>query len=466
MYTNTLPDLVVLSILGEFCKDNEAPCDALRSVDRWKNRLVLLAVCRKWRTLALPIVHRNSFITCSSVKTAIGYAVPDAGEETQDCVAVKSNLDIIAKNSEDPCFPRHLVVHLACPDTPANTLIALIEHMRSNALLLERVHHVEMAFFLEPYGRLIWRAVPVGVAKARLLGKELVDLLPNVTQFTWLPPHNNEIPQAFANEALKRYSQQLTKLVLVDKALADVPCLSKQLKELMIAFIPKRQKHIPRICPESLETLHLDEIDGRFPWSSFTETPDSRILDFANLQRATLGCAITDTEDENGDDAWDAPAESFQYKVTAPNIKYMRIQLCPYLLSFVSSIHDLDTIGELEIETRDSSIKLTEFRLDLARQMFADYAKASSDSSEIIDQYRYLNDILGTPGLAKACKANVGLFVEFIDIDIERVEWTYLTSLKINCSMSYLDLQRLVARLPNLSELSVSNVMVKPEDST
>ncbi|KAJ2858887.1 hypothetical protein GGI22_003171, partial [Coemansia erecta] len=254
----------------------------------------------------------------------------------------------------------------------------------------------------------------------------------------------------------------LTKLVSVDRSLANVSCLSKQLKKLMIAFVPKRPKYIPRICPASIESLQLDEIDGRFPWSSFAEPSDSRTLNFANLRRATLGCAITDTEDENGDEAWEAPAESFPYKVAAPNIKYMRIQLCPHLLSFVASIHDLDTIGVLEIEARDSSIILTEFRLDLARQMFADYAESSSDSSEIIDWYRYLNDILGTPGLAKAYVANVGLVGELIDI--ERVEWTYLTSLKINCSMSYPDLQRLVARLPSLSELSVSNVMVRPEE--
>ncbi|KAJ1666873.1 hypothetical protein IW140_002470 [Coemansia sp. RSA 1813] len=321
-----------------------------------------------------------------------------------------------------------------------------------------------MGFFLEPYGRLIWRAVPIGDKEARLLGKELAELLPGVTQFTWLPPHNNEIPQAFSNEALKCYSQKLTKLVTSDRALLDIHCLSKQLKHLLLAFVPKQPKTIPHICSEGLETLHLDEVDGQFPWISFADTPDSETLNFANLQRATLGCAVTETEDENGDDVWDAPADSFPFKISAPKLRYIRIQLCPYLLSLVSSIHDLDVIGELEIETRGSSINLTNFRLDMSRKMFSDYAQASLNSYEMIDWYRYLNDILSTPGIAKTYKASIGLYDEFIEI--ERVQWSCLTSLKICCPMSYPDLQRLVARLPKLSELSVSNVMVSQENET
>ncbi|KAJ2522891.1 hypothetical protein GGI11_001602 [Coemansia sp. RSA 2049] len=501
-----LPDLVLCSVFETVCAENNAAPDARAfraAAEAWKRRLAVVAVCRRWRRLGLPIVHRDSVVHCRYVKASARSSAAgggtevatepllpppannDAGEQPGG-MRVKTSLDIVPRTSQKKedeawvCFPQRLQLRLACPDIPAHTLAAAVGAIRGHRALLARVTRVELGFALDPYGRLIWRAVPAGVAQAGELGREFAHLLPAATDFVWHPPYGNQVPVVFANEAIKAgYAGRLRRLVAPAGALAGVPRITGDLAHGVITFVPKQPKHLPHTRAAALVTLRLDEIDEGFPWDAFaatskekeeegTEEETPALLDFASLRRLALRCAVTETENDAGDDVWQAPALRFspRYRVTAPRLEYLRIQLCAHLLSLVSAIQEVATIGVLEIEARGASVRLTQFRLDLARHQLAGYARTGDpheeeEDTELVDWYRYFNDLLATPGIARDYRASVGLGSEFVDID--RIAWPCVTSLQICCPMSYADLKRIVDRMPALTELSVANMMVRQE---
>ncbi|KAJ2687201.1 hypothetical protein GGH99_003314, partial [Coemansia sp. RSA 1285] len=287
-----LPDLVLCSVFETVCAENNAAPDARAfraAAEAWKRRLAVVAVCRRWRRLGLPIVHRDSVVHCRYVKASARSSAAgggtevatepllpppannDAGEQPGG-MRVKTSLDIVPRTSQKKedeawvCFPQRLQLRLACPDIPAHTLAAAVGAIRGHRALLARVTRVELGFALDPYGRLIWRAVPAGVAQAGELGREFAHLLPAATDFVWHPPYGNQVPVVFANEAIKAgYAGRLRRLVAPAGALAGVPRITGDLAHGVITFVPKQPKHLPHTRAAALVTLRLDEIDEGFP---------------------------------------------------------------------------------------------------------------------------------------------------------------------------------------------------------
>ncbi|KAJ1733216.1 hypothetical protein LPJ72_002981 [Coemansia sp. Benny D160-2] len=495
-----LPDLVLCSVFEAVCAENRAATAAsafheAAEAGAWRRKLAVAAVCRRWRRLGLPIVHRDSVVQCRYV-SAGARRMSTAGEVATEPVLpapasndaggqpgamrVKTSLDIIPRTGQREeswvCFPQRLRIRLACPDIPAHALAAAVGAIRGRRAGVGRVTRVELGFALDPYGHLIWRAVPVGVAQAGALGREFALLLPAATDFVWHPPYGNQVPVVFANEAIRAgYAGRLRRLVAPAGALAGVPAITGDLAHAVITFVPKQPKRLPHTRAAALVTLRLDEIDEEFPWDAFAATSKEEeeeeetpaLLDFASLRRLALRCAVTETENDAGDDVWQAPALRFspRFRLAAPRLEFLRIQLCAHLLSLVSAIQGVATIGVLEIEARGASVRLTQFRLDLARHQLAGYARTGDpqdeEDTELVDWYRYFNDLLATPGIARDYRASVGLGSEFVDID--RIAWPCVTSLQICCPMSYADLKRMVDGMPALTELSVANMMVRQE---
>ncbi|KAJ2512399.1 hypothetical protein GGI11_004746, partial [Coemansia sp. RSA 2049] len=288
-----LPDLVLCSVFEAVCAENRAApaasaFHAAAEAGAWKRKLAVAAVCRRWRRLGLPIVHRDSVVQCRYVKagarrrsTAGGGgevatepvlpppANNDAGGQP-GAMRVKTSLDIIPRTGQEEeswaCFPQRLQIRLACPDIPAHALAAAVGAIRGRRAVLGRVTRVELGFALDPYGHLIWRAVPVGVAQAGELGREFALLLPAATDFVWHPPYGNQVPVVFANEAIRAgYAGRLRRLVAPAGVLAGVPAITGDLAHAVITFVPKQPKRLPHTRAAALVTLRLDEIDEGFP---------------------------------------------------------------------------------------------------------------------------------------------------------------------------------------------------------
>ncbi|KAJ1826096.1 hypothetical protein LPJ70_007836, partial [Coemansia sp. RSA 2708] len=64
--------------------------DSAANLAAWKDRLVLLAVCREWRALALPLAYRQAFI-CSNIYHSHCALVPAE-------VKPSTNLDLLQAN--------------------------------------------------------------------------------------------------------------------------------------------------------------------------------------------------------------------------------------------------------------------------------------------------------------------------------------------------------------------------------
>ncbi|KAJ2557001.1 hypothetical protein EV175_001627, partial [Coemansia sp. RSA 1933] len=156
--------------------------------------------------------------------------------------------------------------------------------------------------------------------------------------------------------------------------------------------------------------VRLIGIEKEFTWCSFQGSKDPTMLDFSRLRHMCLGVPFVSEENaENNDpDAiWFGPADVFEYKIFAPQLTKLRIQLCPFALSALSSITGTNVLPELDILTLVGVVfKFTNLRLDDAvRRMFSRYANNSANNANdnemvFMDWIVFGSDILAIPKLA------------------------------------------------------------------
>ncbi|KAJ2847873.1 hypothetical protein GGI22_005860, partial [Coemansia erecta] len=128
-------------------------------------------------------------------------------------------------------------------------------------------------------------------------------------------------------------------------------------------------------------------------------------------------------DEETGD--WGHSARRFNYRIVAPKLENVTLRLCPFTLSFMSSIHGLATIENVNLEMHGAHLNFTKFNLDMARELFASYADESQGEVQLVNMYAYMNDIFNVSNLAEYTSARVGFYDR--PHDIEQINWKYLS---------------------------------------
>ncbi|KAI9500312.1 hypothetical protein BX070DRAFT_230581, partial [Coemansia spiralis] len=462
MYINDLPELVISSILSSTCQALDYnPLIAPNKPEIWKSKLSLLAVCRKWRVLGLSMVHRTSSIVCTPGARQDGMderenAVNmDKSRQSSNNTVTRSNLDIIF-GDETRQYPRHLFVHILCSMNPTNDLCTLVENLYSYSPILQRVRYLKMCFGLDGDGWNVVRVFREGTDKGRVLGQQFATLLPNVSSIMCYNANNGDI--GFIESAIQSYLPQLTNIKIPHGALKDVSEFSENVQHMWLDSVPGEPKYLPRTCTKNLQSLYLEQVDQDFTWSSFASSANPRILEFSDLRNLRIRYSSTPRESENGIIIWEAPAYGFNYKVNAPKLDNLNVQLCPYTLSFIASIAGTKTINQLKINIDDrATIDMSNFKLRPARGLFASYARNSNEDTESIDWQKYTNDLFNISELAVSSSLTINSSTL---VDVAQVDWPYLKNLQINSEVAFADLVRLVFKLQSLTTLIAINVDV------
>ncbi|KAJ2802530.1 hypothetical protein H4R21_002385, partial [Coemansia helicoidea] len=79
----------ILAIVLRWCA-----LDSYDATDSLKRNLPLLAVCRQWRHLAMPLVYSRAFVQYGKQEAISNLSTGDPSEEEPANVAVKTNLDL------------------------------------------------------------------------------------------------------------------------------------------------------------------------------------------------------------------------------------------------------------------------------------------------------------------------------------------------------------------------------------
>ncbi|KAJ2774022.1 hypothetical protein IWQ56_000767, partial [Coemansia nantahalensis] len=92
MLLRNLPE-DILAIVLRWCA-----LDSYDATDSLKRNLPLLAVCRQWRHLAMPLVYSRAFVQYGKQEAINNLSTGDPSEEEPANVAAKTNLDLVAMN--------------------------------------------------------------------------------------------------------------------------------------------------------------------------------------------------------------------------------------------------------------------------------------------------------------------------------------------------------------------------------
>ncbi|KAJ1792329.1 hypothetical protein LPJ59_004859, partial [Coemansia sp. RSA 2399] len=341
--------------------------------------------------MALPLVHRQSFISCIANDSPSKRFGPQT--------VVKTSLDTIPNDRHGVCQPKYLLLHIEYATRPILILKALLVQIRQRSTLLNSVQHLDISIKLS--GGNPWNEYPgtlYDIKQATSLGSEFARLVSGITNFEWPFVVNDGVILAFIRDAASHYASSLSRISCEIAALTEVESFSDSLQQLDIRCYSGDYNYFPPVHSAQLTMLRLVGIEKEFTWCSFQGDKGTSLLDFSRLRHLSLGVPfITDEETNDNDPSaiWYGPADIFEYSIFAPRLAKLRTQLCPFALSFLSSITGVDVLPQLDIRTMVGvTFKITNLKLtNTIKRKFSAYANNSVDDMVHMDWIDFANDI-------------------------------------------------------------------------
>ncbi|KAI9506342.1 hypothetical protein BX070DRAFT_257911, partial [Coemansia spiralis] len=463
MRINELPELILSNILCYCCKGSN--CSYFNSNELVKlatENLVLLSVCKKWRMLSASIVHKHTFIVCISMES-LGNIAEEDGEHTlventeQERIVIKSNLDIMSTDKKLH-FPRDLIIHLNYSNNPIMYLCAIMDKLRSNKFILNRVSHLHLS--VKTPGTTLWERIDdlqKNVLEASAMGREFVQLVPSIVSYVEDSfVGHNEILIEFIKTTAKLYSPQLNRLSCYPTTISKLSKISSKLQYFNPLYIPIDPQRFPQIYANALETLDIT-YDKSITWGSFKSSSKTKELNFSNLKKMNFG-VVYSISIRN---PIVAPAHKFNYKFIAPKLEVLHIDLCPLTISFLSSIESLKYLGTLTINIAGyGRAQLSNVRLDKSVTNSLSSGISFEDNSELpLNITACTNAIFGISNLAEKVECYIynisGLF------DIDQARWNAVTDLKLQCQTSFKEILKLISCFTKLRSLTVPYILIE-----
>ncbi|KAJ2314802.1 hypothetical protein H4S02_000493 [Coemansia sp. RSA 2611] len=406
--------------------------DSAANLATWKDRLVLLAVCREWRALALPLAYRQAFICSNIYHSHCALAPAEAKPST--------NLDLLQAN------------HGA-------ELVRVLE--------IELVHTVGLEVFLAHAVRLLQRGrwqrvtslklrVYAGSDDARRPGecdpvlahyaRWLRRLLPAVARLAVSGGCGGASAELLGRVA-NAYARQLTRLH------ADVPLAlaakhaSAELTHLKLGFSAHASQLLPRIAAQTLVRLELYGLGGAFPWTRFSAGPHApHVIRFDNLRclEVSYGAAFADDAHEMRDANSRVPGLELHF----PKLQRLRIAQCPPDCVLLAAGRFPEFLAQARIYGSARAVELVE-RSRLRRMGRLAINVHALDAAAHADFYRATGRLLGAASAQAAC-ASLYVARHVVLAHPELADWGRLTKLLVMSPLEARHMLRLLARLPAL----------------
>ncbi|KAJ2776666.1 hypothetical protein H4R18_005554 [Coemansia javaensis] len=274
---------------------HDLPDDVLRPV--LKANLPLLAVCRRWRRLALTTVYSGVAICYDS--RASRDSGPDDGHhpdnmaDEPDDPAITTNLDLVVSAGCVQAVKRAQIV-VDHKTNPLPGLGAAIRLMRAAAAGEWRgVRRLDISTMSAE------RTLALGVNAAdyeseiKQTSAALAAILPGVCNVTFKDYFASPVVRELDGQLAVLYSDQLEGLLSYHTITVPPDHTFRQLKSVSIGHDSSISYQHPRVDPAKLVSLSLTLWPSDHSWAPFSADGDSGVIEFPNLRRLGVAYWIT-----------------------------------------------------------------------------------------------------------------------------------------------------------------------------
>ncbi|KAJ1853025.1 hypothetical protein GGH12_004822 [Coemansia sp. RSA 1822] len=279
LHINVLPDVIIHTVLGHV---SALPC---YDTHEWKQRLLLLSVCSRWRGIGLASVYENAEITYGDVATTLKVIATHA-QAIEPAPSVVTNIDLaIATGNMHRIRCLHITINYLYDPYPG--LYHIHAYLHSVACHWKRVHTLELAVrgnhaltrtlpigSMEQYGQIVHTSRALAqlmpCVKDLRLGGLCPSTLAHVVYATVVREHCARINKLRSNYALLECS---------DIALASVTHLD-------MGFGTVRVCQMPSVTATTLVSLSLSSVPLDYEWLPFADS--TNYINFSSLRALSV----------------------------------------------------------------------------------------------------------------------------------------------------------------------------------
>ncbi|KAJ2765646.1 hypothetical protein IWQ56_004016 [Coemansia nantahalensis] len=280
----TLPEDIVILVMRAAARLDGALNEC------WKQKLALLAVCRQWRRLALPLVAREVYFMYGSrsdfVRPLAAVSTSAVRVRDEDRTGpLSSNADILGSDAYAQ-VKKSLWVRVFFGSDPLPALAAMLRTVQGARARWASVQ--SLTFNMSPQARGARDNLPdpdIPHEQIARFAQQFAEAFPGIRELRIDAPYRNEISRLLYARLTDAYSSQLAKVVCLPPIPCSSICFSNQLTCLEIGpFVDGR---LPRAVAGSLVSLTLYTLDASYDWSSFAAdgSTGQQPIVFANLKR-------------------------------------------------------------------------------------------------------------------------------------------------------------------------------------
>ncbi|KAJ2779738.1 hypothetical protein H4R18_003841 [Coemansia javaensis] len=259
-------------------------CNVRRPVeDNWKQALPVLAVCRQWRRIGVPLVGRHSYIVYGD-RSVLVRNPEAAAAAAAASVRARTNLGLLAATGAYRQVRTELRLRAFYAGEPFDALEAMLAAARQARGRWDNVTSLNIN--LSPQPRQPHSAQTADEHRARRVAivAQFGAVFPAVAELSIDGPYRNEHTAPLYVALARLYSGQLRALSTLPLVPASTMRFTAALTSLEIGAASGPAHRLPRVLAESLEELALYCIPTDYAWTAHDGDCPGRVT-FGRLRR-------------------------------------------------------------------------------------------------------------------------------------------------------------------------------------
>ncbi|KAJ2676395.1 hypothetical protein IWW42_000684 [Coemansia sp. RSA 1085] len=238
-------------------------------ISKWKKRLRLLAVCSRWRHIALDIVYRYLGITYGDCEWPFAEVTEDTQADEPKFEDLETNIDLVGELGLSHLV-RKLDLTIYYFTNPLLGLKTVMTRLKQVSSIWPSVKVINITAECNPalYG-LVSRDVNQLKASITGLVDDMQMVLPNVNSLISWSNNDNALVRRIVGELAERYSSQIARISANHQLQTWNPQSFAKLKYLKANLEHMAAYHYPTVFPDSLVSLCLRNIQPDNEWDIF-----------------------------------------------------------------------------------------------------------------------------------------------------------------------------------------------------
>ncbi|PIA15276.1 hypothetical protein COEREDRAFT_88119 [Coemansia reversa NRRL 1564] len=449
-----LPDDILIHMFSKICLSHNFKTDI------WKKELQLLAVCKKWRNLALLRVYRHVRFSLGS-SPAYGQQSVSSNTVTVDDLdmCLKTNCALVSDAGVEKSikYIDILVNYITHPFVKLNKIVAALQKVTPQ---WSGVRYLTITFIDTQVSDRHINNMALHVENITQFVQAFVELMPNLENIEYRGSSDNKAVQLLCGSLLAAFFQNIKQFISSQTLLLFEALEFKNITHLDINLQNKDVTHKAVFSSNTLLYLNMRNVPLGFNWAMFTYKNKPPMIEFTNLTALKIRYNWPQFEDRSLNTTNARRVE--HPKLNFPKLKILNIinhddyQPIIYQGLFPNRLHILRLTCRTNALRWLKHANLPQIN-NLSLMVTASHGDGHENEFAAIDQIA-----------SKATNINYVDFYVFnheVLYQINSTDYSSITTLNAYPSVDADAIISLIKHLPMLSSLSLFNVLVTKEQA-